>query len=168
MLRETIAQLKDNKTEEMLEKEAFSPQVNIGVSVLIPETYISDLALRLGLYRRIAGLKSREELELFEEEMINRFGPIPNETRQLLLIINLKQKCFKANIEKIDVGPKGFVVTFRNNQHHDPTKLLQYVIQNQKIMKIRPDNKLVFAIEFKDDLHKVKVIEGYIDRLCDL
>jgi transcription-repair coupling factor (superfamily II helicase) len=165
MLKDTIKQLQENQTDEQIEEQHLSPQVNIGVSVLIPEEYISDLSLRLGLYKRISALKSKQELEIFEEELINRFGPIPVETNQLLSIINIKQKAMLAHIAKIDVGEKGILITFHNNQHPNPTKLLQYVIQNQNHIKIRPDQKLVIITSFKNDEHKIKLITDYVETL---
>lgn len=131
----------------------WSPQINLGTSVMIPETYVADLNLRLSLYRRAANLQNREEIDGFAAEMIDRFGKLPPEVQNLFEIIEIKSYCRQAAIEKLDAGPKGLVVTFRNNTFANPMALLEY-IQNPKIgAKMRPDQKIVFIRDW-DDLNQ--------------
>ncbi len=74
---------------------------------MIPETYVPDLQLRLGLYRRLADLEELQDIDGFGAEMIDRFGPLPEEVQHLLKIVYIKALCRRANVEKLDAGPKG-------------------------------------------------------------
>ena len=87
---------------------------------MIPEAYVTDLQLRLGLYRRLADLKEQPEIEAFAAELIDRFGPLPDEVRHLLELVTIKALCRRANVEKVDAGPKGVVIAFRDSQLRQP------------------------------------------------
>lgn len=145
LLQEAILQVRIEQEMGVPAQEEWSPQINLGTSVMIPETYVRDLNLRLNLYRRAANLKSREEIDAFAAEMIDRFGHLPSEVSNLLEIIEIKSYCRLACIEKVDVGPKGVVLSLKDNTFPNPAKLMTYV-QDPKIKaKIRPDQKLVFT-----------------------
>ncbi len=125
--------------------EAFTPQINVEAPILIPETYVPDLDLRMGLYRRLAELDSRQEVEEFAAELIDRFGKLPEETGNLLQIVETKINCRKACIAKLDVGAKGAVVTFAPSGFPDLAGLLAYVARLKGAAKLRPDSKLVVS-----------------------
>jgi transcription-repair coupling factor (superfamily II helicase) len=111
--------------------------------VLIPETYIENLELRLGLYRRLSGLSEDEDIAAFGAELKDRFGPRPPEVDHLLKIVRIKAMCRRANVEKIDAGPKGVVLSFRDNHFANPDGLIQWLAKERDV-KLRPDFKLVF------------------------
>ncbi len=140
MLEEAIANAKGN-IEDI--QDDFSPVINIGISIMIPEDYIQSLDLRLSFYQRIAGLKTMEQLDGTAAEMIDRFGPIPNEVNNLLEIVMIKNFCRISNIEKLDGGPMGAVITFRNNSFPNPEKLITFIGSQAGTVKLRPDHKLV-------------------------
>ena len=121
----------------------WSPNINIGMPVLIPETYVKDLGLRLSLYRRIGDVKDAAEIEALAVEMIDRFGPLPDEVKNLLEVVTIKAFCRVANVEKLDAGPKGAVVGFRDNTFPNPAGLVRYISQQVGTVKVRPDHKLV-------------------------
>jgi len=121
----------------------WAPQINMGVSVLIPETYVADLTLRLGLYRRIAALGNRDQVDAFAVEMIDRFGPLPEEVSNLFELIEMKALCRQAGIEKLDVGPKGALVAFRGNQFGNIEGLLGFIQSQKGTAKLRPDHRLI-------------------------
>jgi len=125
--------------------EEWMPQIAIGTPVLIPESYVEDLGVRLGLYRRIAALVDAAEREAFAAELIDRFGPLPAEVQNLLDVIAIKRLCKQAGIDKIDAGPKGAVVSFRDNRFANPQKLIAYITAHSDEMKVRPDNRLVYV-----------------------
>ena len=112
---------------------------------MIPEAYVSDLQLRLGLYRRLADLTGPQEIDGFAAELIDRFGPLPEEVQHLLKVVYIKALCRKANVEKLDAGPKGVVVQFRNQTFANPAGLVQYIAQQGSLAKIRPDQSVVFS-----------------------
>ncbi len=142
MLEEAVASARAGAGAATAE-ERWTPQINLGMPVLIPESYVSDLAVRLGLYRRIADLASRAEIDAFAAEMIDRFGRLPGEVENLLEVVAIKQLCRVANIERVDAGPKGAVLTFHNNTFSHPEKLVRYLASQSGTVKLRPDHKLV-------------------------
>ncbi|MEI6985922.1 MAG: TRCF domain-containing protein, partial [Rhodospirillaceae bacterium] len=128
---------------EAVGAERWTPQINIGMPVLIPETYIADLAIRLNMYRRIADLADRAEIDAFAAELIDRFGKLPGEVENLLEVVAIKQLCRSAGIERVDAGPKGAVLTFHNNRFAHPERLVAYIGKQSGTIKLRPDHKLV-------------------------
>ncbi len=123
----------------------WSPQITVDAPVLIPETYVPDLALRMGLYRRLNDLEGKADIESFAAELIDRFGAIPAPTENLLRLMEIKQNALRARIAKIDVGPKGAIVAFRNDEFPNVPGLLDYVERLKGIARLRPDHRLVIA-----------------------
>jgi transcription-repair coupling factor (superfamily II helicase) len=142
MLEEAVADARGGDGAD--EHDEWSPQISIGVNVLIPDTYVSDLSLRLGLYRRLADIGTREEIDGFAAELIDRFGPLPDEVNNLLEVVAIKRFCREAGMEKIDAGPKGAVVAFRNNIFANPEALIRFISKQAGTCKVRPDQKLVY------------------------
>jgi transcription-repair coupling factor (superfamily II helicase) len=141
MLEEAVAALKEGGDTQV--SDQWSPQISIGTPVLIPETYVEDLELRLGLYRRLSGLSEDADINAFGAEMTDRFGPRPPEVDHLLKIVGIKALCRRANVEKIDAGPKGVVIAFRDNMFANPDGLIAWLAKERDV-RLRPDFKLVF------------------------
>ena len=142
MLEDAILELKSGAGER---REEFAPQINVEAPILIPEHYVPDLDLRMGLYRRLGELEDRQEVEAFGAELIDRFGKLPQETSNLLQIVETKINCRKARIAKLDVGAKGAVVTFAPDGFPDLAGLLGYVERLKGAARLRPDSKLVIS-----------------------
>lgn len=143
MLEEAVANLRD-EGGDVDDSHQWSPQINLGTAVLIPESYVEDLDLRLSLYRRLSGIEEREEIDAFAAEMIDRFGPLPEEVEQLFHIVEIKAYCRAANVAKVDAGPKGATLSFRNNVFANPEGLLEYIGQSPNELSIRPDQTVVY------------------------
>ncbi len=160
MLEEAVAMAKGVKAES----EDWTPQINLGIPVLIPETYVTDLGVRLGLYRRLAAVTDRAEVESFAAELIDRFGPIPPEAENLLQTVALKLMCREANVERLDTGPKGAVLVFRENRFPNPAGLVAYIQRDRGQATLRPDHRLVFHREWREDKTRlsgtVRLMEG--------
>ena len=139
MLEEAVAEVKG---DEQVQDSGWSPQISVGTSVMIPEDYVPDLHLRMGLYRRLGELADIGEIDGFGAEMIDRFGPLPKEVQHLLKIVYIKSLCRTANVEKVDAGPKGVVVQFRNKEFPNPAALVAYIGKQGTMAKIRPDHSL--------------------------
>ncbi|CAN1562801.1 Mfd Transcription-repair coupling factor (superfamily II helicase) [Rhabdaerophilaceae bacterium] len=154
MLEEAVAALKAG--EELPDEEAWSPTIQIGTPVLIPEGYITDLDLRMGLYRRLSQVESEAEIESFAAEMIDRFGPLPPEIGHLMAIVSIKLLCRRANIDKVEAGPKGIIVSFRNQAFANPNGLVKYVSEKGPTAKVRPDMRIVFAGAFDNTAIRLK------------
>ena len=146
MLSDAITLLKAGVEEP--QEELWSPTIALGAPVTIPEDYVADLTLRLQLYRRLSTLETDEDIESFAAEMIDRFGPVPSEVEQLLEIVAIKALCRRAHVEKVDAGPKGVIVSFRDNHFADPAGLVRYVAEQGTSAKVRPDMRIVFIRDF--------------------
>ncbi len=153
MLEDAIEQLKAGIDDPP--PEQWSPTISVGAPVTIPERFVSDLQLRLGLYRRLAKFETEEEIAEFRAELVDRFGKLPPEVDQLLAVIGIKVLCLQANVERVEGGPKGIIVTFRDNSFANPAGLLTYVAEQGSFAKVRPDMKVVF----------LRDIEGVAERL---
>ncbi|MHA1546016.1 MAG: transcription-repair coupling factor, partial [Alphaproteobacteria bacterium] len=151
MLEEAVAQLRDGGAGgEDVGTGQWSPIINIGASVLIPERYVEDLQLRLSLYRRLAGLETRQELEGFAAELIDRFGPLPEEVENLMQVVGIKAYCRTAGIAKFDAGPKGAVFAFRDDKFANPAGLLQWIQEMGSLARVRPDHRVVVQRNWVD------------------
>ena len=150
MLEEAVAQLKAGISDEDATETQWSPSITMGAPVMIPEHYVPDLHLRLGLYKRLSMLETDGEIEGFGAEMIDRFGPLPEEVKQLLQIVAIKALCRRANVEKVDAGPKGLILSFRDNAFANPEGLVRFVGEQGSLAKARPDMKIVFIRDFDD------------------
>ena len=147
MLEEAVANLKDGGSAE---EASWSPQIGVGIPILIPENYVSDLSLRLGLYRRIAAIADQAEVDALAAEIVDRFGPLPDEVDNLLKVVALKPLCRAAGVDKIDAGPKGAVVGFHANTFANPQGLVEYIAGQAGSVKLRPDHKLVIRRNWED------------------
>ncbi len=143
MLEEAVSMMKAGFVEETVE-DRWSPQITVGTPILIPETYVEDLGLRLSLYRRLGDLDTDEAIDAFAAEMIDRFGPLPEEVQHLVKVAVIKAYCRRANVEKVDSGPRGIVMTFRDGKFANPAGLVRYIGEQGSLAKVRPDQKIVF------------------------
>ncbi|MCJ8239147.1 transcription-repair coupling factor [Peteryoungia algae] len=139
MLEEAVAEVKG---VDEIHDTGWSPQIQVGTSVMIPDDYVPDLHLRLGLYRRLGEITELNEIDAFGAEMIDRFGPMPVEVQHLLKVVYIKALCRKANVEKLEAGPKGVVVQFRGKQFPNPAALVGYIAKQGTMAKIRPDHSV--------------------------
>ncbi len=146
MLEEAVAELKEGGDAEI--EDRWSPQITVGATVMIPESYVPDLTVRMSLYRRLADLQAAEDIDAFGAELIDRFGPLPTEVDHLLKIVFVKSLCRKANIEKLDAGPKGVVVQFRNKEFAEPAKLITWIGEQGSLAKIRPDQSIMLQRDY--------------------
>jgi transcription-repair coupling factor (superfamily II helicase) len=142
MLEEAVASLKAGIAEPVADR--WSPQITIGMPVLIPDDYVADLPVRLALYRRLATIEDEREIEAFGAELVDRFGKMPQEVEHLLRIVAIKSLCRRANVEKVDTGPKGAVISFRDNVFSNPVGLIGYIRDQGPAARVRPDQKVVF------------------------
>ncbi|OSQ49284.1 transcription-repair coupling factor [Marivita geojedonensis] len=156
MLEEAIAKIKSGELEGLSEADdQWAPQINLGVPVLIPESYVPDLDVRLGLYRRLSSLHTKVELEGFAAELIDRFGKLPREVNTLLLVVRIKDMCKRAGIAKLDGGPKGATIQFHNDKFASPAGLVDFIRDQKGLAKVK-DNKIVVRRDWKKDSDKIK------------
>ena len=154
--------------EQAAEAGEWSPQIALGMPVLIPETYVADLPVRLALYRRLGSLAARDEVEGFAAELIDRFGPIPPEAENLLETVALKIQCKKAGVDKVDAGPKGALLSFRHNSFANPAGLVQFINTQLGTVKLRPDHRLVIQRPWDDPPARLKGVAEIVGKLAEV
>ena len=166
MLEEAVANAKGGITEA--DDTGWSPQINIGTPVLIPEKYVTDLDARLGLYRRLAGLNETKEIESFAAELIDRFGPLPIEVENLLQIILIKQHCRRAGVAKLDAGPKGLIISFHNDHFTNPGALIGLIQEEPGRLSLRPDHRLVMRRDWEKENTRLRGVRQFVTKLANM
>jgi transcription-repair coupling factor (superfamily II helicase) len=167
MLEEAVASMRAGESETLPESQ-WSPQINIGTSVLIPEDYVADLQVRLGLYRRLADFKDQEELDAFGAELHDRFGKPPEEVQHLLEIVSIKLLCRAANVQSVDAGARGATIALRNGIFPNPSGLVEWISGQGTLAKLRPDMKLVILRDWESAAARLKGTRQLMQTLVKL
>ncbi|HKN28893.1 MAG TPA: transcription-repair coupling factor [Roseiarcus sp.] len=147
MVREAVERIKSG--EDAPAEDMWSPTIQLGAPVTIPESYIPDLPTRLSLYRRLSSLEDESEIDAMGAEIVDRFGPPPAEVGLLMKLVLVKALCRRANVEKLDAGPKGLTLAFRGNSFANPTALVKWVTAQGERARVRPDMRIVVADDFE-------------------
>ncbi|WP_416896977.1 MAG: transcription-repair coupling factor [Minwuia sp.] len=166
MLEEAVAEARG--TTDAANDQSWSPNINLGAPVLIPEHYVPDLSARLDLYRRLAHVADTEEIEGIAAEMIDRFGPLPHEVDSLFEVMTIKRLCRTANIAKLDAGPKGATLHFRENRFPDPGGLVRFISGQSGTAKLRPDHTMVYLRNWDDVPARVKGVRMLVRGLAKI
>ncbi len=167
MLQDAVAAARA-QGEHDTTQDRWTPQINLGLPVLIPETYVADLNVRMGLYRRLADVVEDNEIESAAAEMIDRFGPLPAEVENLLQTVVIKNLCRRCGVAKIDAGPKGAVIGFYQDVFANPGKLIAWITSQKGTAKVRPDQKLVLLRAWDDLDRRLKGLKKVLGELLDL
>ena len=166
MLEEAVAAMKGGDLEEAADK--WSPEIQLGMSILIPETYVSDLQLRLGLYRRLSSLEKRADIDAFAAELVDRFGEMPEEVQHLLDVMEIKGLCRAASIAKVDAGSKGAAITLYRNTFPNPEGLIGFVQASRGGLKVMPDQRLVCRADWDLPEARLKGARALVQQFADL
>ena len=159
MLEEAIGKIRSGEIGLPDDGGKWAPVINLGVPVLIPDKYVPDLDVRLGLYRRLSGLRTKVELEGFAAELIDRFGKLPKEVNSLLLVVRIKAMCKRAGIARLDAGPKGAVIQFHNDKFASPKGLVEFIEAERGMAKVK-GTKIVIRRDWTKAADKVKGAYG--------
>jgi transcription-repair coupling factor (superfamily II helicase) len=166
MLEEAVMSLKAGVTAPVADR--WSPQIMIGTPVLIPDDYVADLSVRLALYRRLAEIEEEREIDVFAAELVDRFGKLPREVEHLLQVVAIKALCRRANVEKVEAGPKGVVLAFRDNVFANPEGLILYIHEQGPAVRIRPDQKVVFFEDWQRPVERLKGTAAILRKLVSI
>jgi len=164
MLEEAVVAMKGGGIDGAA-ADQWSPTISLGTAVLIPETYVADLQLRLGLYRRLSTLETRAEIDAFAAELVDRFGELPEEVNHLLDVMEIKGLCRQAGVAQVDAGPKGAVIGFHNNVVANPEGLVALVQSSRGRVKVQPDQRLVFKGDWDLPAERLKGVRAVIAEL---
>ena len=137
LMEDAIARLKGESVVEKLE-----PEINVPMSVFIPESYIADIDQRLMAYRRLAKMTELSDVSDFKSELIDRYGRLPQEAGNLLLKIMLKILSVKAGVKRLDVNERFLFLWFSELHQKRPFGLLEMVDKNPESYVFLPDNGL--------------------------
>jgi transcription-repair coupling factor (superfamily II helicase) len=166
MLEEAVASLRAGISAPASDK--WSPQITIGAPVMIPDDYVADLPVRLALYRRLAEIDDEREINAFGAELVDRFGPLPPEVGHLLQIVAIKTLCRQANVERIETGPKGSVISFRDDTFVNPDRLVAFIRDQGPAARVRPDMKVVFFNDWEAAEQRLRGTEAILRNLVAL
>ena len=166
MLEEAVAAMKGGDLGET--QDQWSPQISLGAAVLIPEGYVGDLQVRLGLYRRLSTLDKRPDIDAFAAELVDRFGELPQEVRHLLDVVEIKGLAKQAGLQQLDAGPKGAVISFRKNQFANPEGLVLFMQKSRGGIRMQPDHKLVFKADWDLPEARLKGVRALVRQLAEI
>ena len=168
MLEDAVAEMRAERGRRKTEDRDWTPGIQLGLPVLIPDTYVQDLPVRLGLYRRIGALATDAETEAMAAELVDRFGPLPPEVDNLLQVVTLKRMCRDSGVEKLEAGPKGMVIAFRGNAFRNPGGLITWLGTRKGEVRLRPDHKLAIAKEMnvQQRMRLGRDVLGHLSRLA--
>jgi len=161
MLEEAVAELRE---DDSVTNRSWSPQVNVGVPIMIPDTYVEDLHVRLSLYRRLSELENAQEGDAFAAELIDRFGELPQEVHYLLQVMSIKRLARTAKVAKIDAGPKGAVFTFRHEDIKDPAVIMG-AMQSHPNWRLRVDQTIFVPAILHDPKVRLNTVEQTLTTL---
>jgi transcription-repair coupling factor (superfamily II helicase) len=166
LLDEAVASARGRADEA--DKADWSPQINLAIPVLIPEEYVGDLAVRMGLYRRIGALANQGEIDSFAAELVDRFGKMPVEAEFLLNTVALKILCRAAGVERIDAGEKAVVLSFHENKFARPDRLIAWIQKNAPLVKLRPDHRVIVQLVWVDERQRISGVTSILAGLAKL
>jgi transcription-repair coupling factor (superfamily II helicase) len=164
MLEEAVLSAKAGFTAPV--EDRWSPQITMGTPVLIPDDYVADLSVRLALYRRLAEIEDEREIDGFAAELVDRFGKLPQEVEHLLQVVAIKALSRRANVEKVEAGPKGVVLAFRDNVFANPEALIGYIRDHDA--RVRPDQKVVFFEDWQKPIERLKGTAQILRKLVSI
>jgi transcription-repair coupling factor (superfamily II helicase) len=172
MLEEAVMSLKAGITAPVADR--WSPQITIGAAMLIPEDFVTDLSVRLALYRRLAEIEDEREIDGFAAELVDRFGKLPQEVEHLLQVVAIKALCRLANVERVEAGPKGVVLAFRDNVFANPEGLIRFINDQGRAVRMRNDPKnakaqqLVFFEDWQRPVERLKGTAAILRKLVSI
>lgn len=141
-------------------------EINLHIPALIPDDYLPDIQLRLTLYKRIANAESNEALRELKVEMIDRFGLLPQQVKNLFTVTELKLKVQPLGIERIDSSPSGGFLEFAAKTKIQPIKIVNLVQEQPRIFKFKGATKLSFTLAFENPEKRVEWLYDFIDKLA--
>jgi transcription-repair coupling factor (superfamily II helicase) len=165
MLDQAVAALKAGKQPSLEQARSGQTEIDLRIPALLPDDYIFDVSLRLSLYKRIASCINKNQLDDVQIEMIDRFGLLPDATKNLIAISKLRFKAQKIGISRIDVGPESGLIEFSDETNVDPLFIISLIQQQPKIYKMIGANKLKFNLITENATARFQLIQTMLNEL---
>ncbi|MDH3373580.1 MAG: transcription-repair coupling factor [Gammaproteobacteria bacterium] len=166
LLGRAVASLRAGREPDLEGPLDTGVDINLHIPALLPDDYVPDVHLRLILYKRISGAKSRQDLRDLQVELIDRFGLLPVPAKNLLRIASIKQTAVALGIEKIDAANRGGYLVFGRQSHIDPVALVQLVQNDNLTYKLQGSHRLRFHRDLSDIDQRFDAIEKLLERLA--
>jgi transcription-repair coupling factor (superfamily II helicase) len=141
MLSNAVKSLKEGKEPDMSAPLAVTTEINLHTPALLPEDYCTDIHERLVLYKRLANCESKTELDAMREELVDRFGLLPEAGQALMAVHQLRLETKRFGIQRLEAGPEVTRIQFISNPPVDPMKLIR-LIQSRREFKLAGQDKL--------------------------
>jgi transcription-repair coupling factor (superfamily II helicase) len=166
LLDRAVRALKSGKVPDFELSSEHETEIELHVPALIPDDYLPDVHARLTLYKRIAGARDDFALRELQVEMIDRFGLLPAQVKNLFAIAALKLRATPMGIRKLDLGPNGGRVIFRDKPDVEPMTILRLIQKQPRVYKLDGQDKLRVFLELPDAAERLRTAEQLLDALA--
>nr|WP_232349100.1 transcription-repair coupling factor [Neptunomonas qingdaonensis] len=165
MLEEAIQSIKEGKTPNMDRPLHHGAEVNLHIPALIKDDYLPDVHSRLIMYKRISSAKNETELTELQIEMIDRFGLLPETTKNLFRLTSLKLLAEQLGILKLDAGSQSGRIEFEQSPKVDPFTIVMMIQKQPKKYKLEGASHLRFSLEMDDTEQRFSAVENLLKEL---
>jgi transcription-repair coupling factor (superfamily II helicase) len=165
MLERAVKSIRKGEQPNLDQPLGGGPEVNLRVPGLIPEDYLPDVHARLILYKRIANAADEDGLKDLQVEMIDRFGLLPEPTKNLVRLTSLKLKAEQLGIKKVDAGPQGGRIEFAADTPVDPLTLIKLIQSQPKRYKFEGATLFKFMVPMERPEERFTTLEALFERL---
>jgi transcription-repair coupling factor (superfamily II helicase) len=165
MLERAVKAIRAGKTPNIEEPLDHGAEVNLRLPALIPEDYLPDVQARLILYKRIANAADEEALRELQVEMIDRFGLLPDQLKNLIRVTALKQRAQFLGIRKIEAGANGGKFEFESQPNIEPIALIKLVQSKPGTYRLAGAAALSFSADLEDSEQRFQFVEKLIGAL---
>lgn len=165
LLDRAVRTLKSGRRPELTQAPEESTEVDLHLPALIPEDYLPDVHARLILYKRISAARDADELDALREEIVDRFGPLPEYLKNLLQIAQLRQRARRAGIRRADIGPHGGRVQFGATAAVDAGRLARLIQSRPQSIRFDGRDKLRLSGEFEDGTARIAALSELLDEI---
>jgi transcription-repair coupling factor (superfamily II helicase) len=165
LLERAVQALKSGRQPELDKPLYHGAEIDLHLPALLPEDYLPDVHTRLIMYKRIAGATNDEELRELQVEMIDRFGLLPDSTKNLFRLTELKLRANPMGIAKIEAGDRGGRLVFGPEPNVDLYKVIQMVQTQSNVYKLDGQDKLRFYMQLQDRNQRIEAVENLLQAI---
>jgi transcription-repair coupling factor (superfamily II helicase) len=165
LLNRAVESLKAGHQPDLETPISSGADINLHVPALLPADYLPDVHVRLVHYKRIAGTRSREELEDLMAETIDRFGPLPDAAKVLFEVSALRLRANPLGVRKIEAGPKGARIEFVDKPNVDPSRIIRLLQANPRLYRLDGPNKLRITADMPDAGSRIAALQTLVGTL---